>query len=321
MQLHYLLLALSCGLLSALGTWVLLPLLKRRLPDIPNARSNHKTTVPRGGGIAMIAAALLGMGLADVPVMIIAVAVLLASVSLLDDFKGLPPALRLLVQFLAVGIAISALPGRIFPDFIPLGAEWALVALCWIWFINLTNFMDGIDGISAMQAVMVCAGIVLMHAFKPWDLPSSLAVQAAILAACAYGFYLFNKQPARIFMGDVGSISLGFLTGYLLLCLAAYGYILPALILPAYYVSDATCTLIKRLLKKEKVWQAHADHAYQQAVRLRFTHAQVVARISWLNAALIGLALAASLSMMAGAACAVTAYGLTFWLMHRFTHA
>jgi UDP-N-acetylmuramyl pentapeptide phosphotransferase/UDP-N-acetylglucosamine-1-phosphate transferase len=317
---YYIMVALLSGLASALGTWVLLPVLRRRVMDMPNERSSHTVPVPRGGGIAMIAAALIGLAFTGLPVPIIAAAVLLAAVSFMDDLRGLSVKWRLLAQFIAVGLAIGTLPGDIFPEFVPHSLQLAAIALFWVWFINLTNFMDGIDGISAMQAIMTCVGIALIHWLRPW-LPSSLAVWACVLAASCYGFYLFNRSPAKLFMGDVGSVPLGFLVGYLLLNLAADGYPLPALILPAYYLSDATLTLVRRLLRGDKVWQAHREHAYQKAVQRGFTHAQVVARISWLDAALIALAMYGALSMMAGVATAIAAYGLTFWLIHRLSHA
>jgi UDP-N-acetylmuramyl pentapeptide phosphotransferase/UDP-N-acetylglucosamine-1-phosphate transferase len=314
-----LLIILLCGALSALGTWLILPALKRHVMDVPNDRSNHKEPVPRGGGVAMIAAALIGLVECGLPQGVFAATVLLAAVSFMDDLRGLPVSARLLAQLAAVALAISTLPERIFPDSVPLLLEWATIAFLWVWFINLTNFMDGIDGISAMQAIMVSAGIALIHWLRPW-LPSSLATEAGVIAASCYGFYLFNRSPAKVFMGDVGSIPLGFLIGYLLLTLAAYGYPLPALILPAYYVTDATLTLCKRLLRREKVWQAHSGHAYQQAVRGGLTHAQVVAWISWLNAVLIVLAMLGALSMMAGIATAIAGYGLTYALIRHFAH-
>lgn len=312
--------ALWAGVLSALGTWTLLPVLRRFVMDMPNPRSNHKAPVPRGGGIAMIAAMLLALTVAGVPVYVLIAAALLAIVSFVDDIRGLGAGIRLVAQVVTVAVALYALPGRIFPSFIPLPVEYIILAIAWIWFINLTNFMDGIDGISAMEAVMVSAGICIMHALYPW-IGQQLATSAAVIASCAYGFYIFNRSPPKVFMGDVGSIPLGFLMGYLLIVLASNGYLLPALILPAYYVGDATYTLIARQLRGQKVWQAHSEHAYQQAVRLGLTHKQVVTRISWLNGVLIVLAMCASLSIMAGVASLIVAYGLTFWLMYHFFHA
>jgi UDP-N-acetylmuramyl pentapeptide phosphotransferase/UDP-N-acetylglucosamine-1-phosphate transferase len=311
--------ALLCGVLSALGTWLLLPILRRHALDIPNARSNHKNPVPRGGGIAMIAAGLVGLVIAGLPLPIVCGVILLAVISFVDDIRKLSVLIRLAAQVIAVVLALSCVTQRVLPSFIPQALESLLLALAWIWFINLTNFMDGIDGISAMQAVMVSAGICLIRFLCP-QLPSDLAMQAAVVAAAAYGFYLFNKSPAKLFMGDVGSIPLGFIMGYLLLELAAHHYLLPALILPAYYVSDATFTLMKRQLNGKKIWEAHSEHAYQHAVRAGLSHATVVARISWLNALLIVLAMCASVSMMAGIFCLFAAYALTFGLIYHFTH-
>jgi UDP-N-acetylmuramyl pentapeptide phosphotransferase/UDP-N-acetylglucosamine-1-phosphate transferase len=157
----------------------------------------------------------------------------------------------------------------------------------------------------------------LVHpAFPLW-----LPVEAGIVAAAALGFYGFNRSPAKLFMGDVGSITLGFLTGYLLLELAIGGQWTSALILPAYYLSDATTTLCKRLWRGEKVWQAHSQHAYQQAVRAGFSHSEVVNKISGLNMVLVVLAMAATVSMMADVAMLVLAYGLTACLIRHFNHA
>ena len=316
----YIIIALLAGLFSGLGTFLLLPILRRHVMDEPNARSNHKAPVPRGGGIAMIAAALAGFAFLGAPTSLLASAVLLAIVSFIDDLHGLPPLVRFCTQVLAVACALSGMHGRIFPELLPHWLEYTAMALAWLWFINLTNFMDGIDGISAMEAIMICAGIILLRLAAPW-LSLTLTGEAAVLAMAAYGFYLFNRSPARLFMGDVGSIPLGFLIGYLLLELALHGYVLSALILPAYYLLDASLTLVRRLARGEKIWQAHSEHAYQKAVRAGLTHGQVVARISWLNALLIALAMTATVSMMAGALCLIAAYGLTFCLIHRFTHA
>jgi len=312
------LIALLTGLFSALGTRLLLPLLRRHVLDVPNARSNHAAPVPRGGGIAMIGAALVGLWVVGLPPLIIGGAVLLALISFLDDLRGMPPLIRLLAQAVTVALALSTLHGRVLPA-LPQMAEYILLALAWIWYINLTNFMDGIDGISAMQAIMTCAGVCLLHVMKPW-IPPQIAAQGAVIAMAAYGFYLFNRSPARLFMGDVGSVPLGFLVGYLLLQLAAAGYLLPALILPAYYVADASWTLLKRLFRRRKIWEAHREHAYQQAVQRGFTHAQVVSRVSWADVLLIGLAMAGSVSMMAGVLSLAAAYLLTFWLIRYFTH-
>jgi len=306
-------------LISLLGTRLALMLLSDfGIMDVPSARSNHTSPVPRGGGIAMVISALLFLASIGMNGSVLLAAVLLAVVSFADDLKSLPVSVRLLVQVVAVAIAASALPDHVFPAFVPHLCEGVFIALLWIWFINLTNFMDGIDGITSMQTILVSVGICLVCESVP-SLPRVLAQEAIIIAVAALGFYWFNGWPAKVFMGDVGSITLGFLSGYMLLTLAMNGQWIPALILPAYYLSDATCTLVKRFLHGEKVWQAHSLHAYQQAVRSGLSHRAVVCRISGLNVLLVMLAMVATVSMMAAVAMLIIAYGLTACLIRSFT--
>ena len=303
---------------SLVGTATVLPILRKRMLDMPNARSNHKTPVPRGGGIVMIAVALLCFFLIGVAPLIIIAGLLLAAVSFADDMRGMPVSIRFLTQFIAVGLAMTALPGRLLPEIVPIYVEWAFIALAWLWFINLTNFMDGIDGISALQTVMMMLGIILIQMFAG-PIPFWLTISAAVLAGCALGFLRFNLSPAKLFMGDVGSIPLGFLNGFLLLCLAIYGHMAAALILPAYYVTDATRTLIKRGLRGEKVWQAHSEHAYQKAVRGGMSHNAVVGRITMLNALFVALALCPAHTMMAGVITCTAAYVAALILVCRLS--
>lgn len=305
---------------SIFSTALVLKILTRaEVMDNPNERSNHKAPVPRGGGIAMIAVSLLCYAYMGLPPSLLGGALLLMAVSFVDDMRGLPARVRFAAQFVAVAIALPALQSRVLPE-LPPGIEWVLLAFIWLWFINLTNFMDGIDGISALQAIMMMTGIILFHTFAV-PLPIWLPVAAGVLAAGALGFLRFNLSPAKLFMGDVGSIPLGFLGGFLLLSLAAYGHVAAALILPAYYFTDATLTLIKRGLRGEKVWQAHSEHAYQKAVRSGMSHNAVVLRITLLNSVLVGLALVSSHSMMAGIFTVAVAYAAALTLVHRLSHA
>lgn len=298
-------------LISFAGTALALSWLRKlSVMDMPNARSNHKTPVPRGGGVAMVVSALLVLACYGVDRHVIMAAALLAVVSLADDIKGLPAHWRLVAQLAAVVLALSGLHIRLFPGFVPEFTEWGIIIVGWVWFINLTNFLDGIDGITSMQTIAVMVGICLLASVEP-SLPSWLAASAGIIAAATLGFYWFNRHPARLFMGDVGSVTLGFLTFFLLLGLAAHGAFIPALILPAYYMSDASFTLAKRLLRGEKVWQAHSEHAYQQAVRKGLSHAQVVCRISGLNMLLIVLAVSATHSVITAVLMLIIAYAVT----------
>lgn len=306
---------------TMLLTALLIPLLARgRMLDTPNARSNHSAPVPRGGGIALLGAALPCLLALQLHWLLLAACFLLALVSFFDDRRPLPAKVRFIAQVVAVGLALPLLPGRVLPGFIPLPVEYILLALGWIWFINLTNFMDGINGISALHTATSCGGIVLVY-YGTQGFPLQLALGAAVLAGGMLGFYRFNVTPAKIFLGDVGSVPLGFLSGFFLLCLASYGYWAAALLLPAYYLADATSTLLLRLSRGERVWEAHSSHAYQRAVRAGMSHEAVSGRIGLLGLLLAGLALLSAHSMMAAILCCAAGYGAVFLLIYRFRHA
>ncbi|HEX5453304.1 MAG TPA: glycosyltransferase family 4 protein [Stellaceae bacterium] len=263
--------------------------------DRPNERSSHTVPTPRGGGIAVIAAilaawlALTGAGALPPRLLTIAAgALLLAVVSWRDDRRGLSPAVRLLAQFAAVGLGVWALSGgAIFQGWLPPLLDRAAAALLWVWFVNLFNFMDGIDGLAGSEAAAIGGGLTLTAGFGVAADPG-LAVAAAAVATASLGFLRWNRAPARVFLGDVGSVPLGYLLGFLLLDAAARGHPWLALILPLYFLADATITLLRRLLRGERVWQAHREHFYQQAVRRGLGHAEVVRRVIAADLALIG---------------------------------
>ena len=282
-------------LLSLLGTRALIPLLRRRVLDRPNERSSHTTPTPRGGGIALVGAVLivwLGLtatGHLPPALPIIAAAGLgLAAVSWLDDLRGLSPAVRLAAQLAAVAIGMAALPrGAMFQGWLPPVLDGAAAALLWVWFVNLFNFMDGIDGLAGSEAAAIAIGLILI-------VPTpQTGMLAAAVAAASFGFLVWNWAPARIFLGDVGSVPLGYLLGFLLLGAAARGAWLPALILPLYFLADATITLLRRLARGERVWQAHREHFYQRAVQRGLGHAAVVQRVVAADLLLVGCGWAA----------------------------
>jgi UDP-N-acetylmuramyl pentapeptide phosphotransferase/UDP-N-acetylglucosamine-1-phosphate transferase len=194
----------------------------------------------------------------------------------------------------------------VFPG-LPVGFERVLAGVAWLWFINLFNFMDGIDGLAGSEAVAVALGYLVLTAHLDSQGPSSSL--ALIVAASAAGYLFWNWHPAKVFMGDAGSVPLGFLLGWLMLDLAVQGHWAAALILPLYFVADATVTLLKRGLRGEKPWQAHREHFYQRAVLGGATPPGVVWRTMAANAALIVLALASTGYPMAavGGAVAVVA--------------
>jgi UDP-N-acetylmuramyl pentapeptide phosphotransferase/UDP-N-acetylglucosamine-1-phosphate transferase len=286
--------AVATGLLTCLTTRMLIPILAHReILDRPNERSSHRVATPRGGGIAVIGSVLLAwVVLAQtktVPSGVFGVtlgAVLLAAVSWLDDLRGLSPAVRLLAQAVAVAIGVFVLPGPEEPFYL------AAIGLVWVWWINLFNFMDGIDGLAGSEAAAIAAGLLLFASVGAGSDPALRALAAAVTGA-AIGFLVWNWSPARIFLGDVGSVPLGYALGFLLLGLAVRGYWKIALILPLYFLADATITFTRRLLRGERVWQAHREHFYQQAVRSGLGHAAVVKRVIAADLVLIGCGWAA----------------------------
>ncbi|HWB48751.1 MAG TPA: glycosyltransferase family 4 protein [Stellaceae bacterium] len=291
-----LLVAAASFVVSCLGTRALIGLLRQRVLDLPNERSSHVVPTPRGGGIAVIAAiavawiAFAVAGIAPPPVAAVAVAGAgLAAISWLDDLRGLSQGIRLLAQFAAVVAGLWVLPtGLVFQGWLPPGLDAVAAALLWVWFVNLFNFMDGIDGIAASEAAAIAIGVVLLAAGN-----AGLTGPAAAVAAAALGFLVWNWMPARIFLGDVGSVPLGYVLGYLLYRLALAGKWEAALILPLYFLADATITLLHRLVRGARVWQAHREHFYQRAVQRGLSHAAVVIRVVAADIVLLGCAFAA----------------------------
>lgn len=292
---------LSTALLSFACTWLVLRYLEHRhIMDVPNKRSSHKTPVPKGAGLAVTTIVIVMIGFwLGTHLAIFAVPLLV--VSWLDDLSPVPPIWRLAVQALMVagGLGAIALSGDVFQGLLPKWLDMAIAGLIWLWFVNAFNFMDGIDAISAQQVTANAGGIVLLsfspllfNTFISAGSVGTLLPFALIMAGAAIGFWWWNNPPAKIFLGDVGSVPLGFLLGGLLLELAASGYWLAALILPMYYLLDAGLTLIYRLFRGERIWQAHRIHYYQLAAERWGSHGAVSWSIFAVNLVLIGLAVA-----------------------------
>ncbi len=300
---------------SILTTLIVLRSMRARaILDQPNDRSSHKVATPVGGGIAVIGVIAMewmlvwvldgaGNGFTYPIALLVILAVILAAVSWIDDVRGLSVVLRLLVQAFAVLIGIAALSahGRIFQGLLPYGLDVVLTTFIWLWFINLTNFMDGIDGITGVETGSISIGVLLIAPFAIASgaaigifLQPSFGLFGLVVGAAGIGFLIWNWAPARIFMGDVGAVPLGFLLGWMLLELAGSGLWIAALILPLYYLADSTLTLARRLLRRETITEAHRSHFYQQAAIRLGSHSVVVVAILALNIALVALAFVAS---------------------------
>ena len=283
------------------GVGVLILMLRHwAVLDQPNERSSHTIPTPRGGGGAVVFVINVLWGwhayeTGDVWLgVVLAAAAGLAAVSWIDDLRSLPPLTRLAAQCLAVAAGIASLQGDglFFQGVLPSSLDALIAAVGWIWFVNLFNFMDGIDGISGVETACVGAGAALIAFLAPnLDLPAP--VYGVTIAAAALGFLIWNWNPAKVFLGDVGSVPLGFMLGWILLDMAAAGLWASALILPLYYLADATITLGKRALRGENILRAHREHFYQHAVQSGKGHAQISLTILVGNLVLMALAVAA----------------------------
>ena len=189
----------------------------------------------------------------------------------------------------SVVVVVASGDTRILPQAAP-WVEQGLLVIGGVWFVNLVNFMDGIDWITAAEMVPITAFVALLGAAGL--LPLWAAAVGAALCGAMLGFAPFNKPAATLFLGDVGSLPIGLVVGWLLLKLAATGALAAAILLPLYYLADATVTLVRRLARGERVWEAHRRHYYQQAIDGNgFTATAVVAHVFALNLALAALAL------------------------------
>jgi UDP-N-acetylmuramyl pentapeptide phosphotransferase/UDP-N-acetylglucosamine-1-phosphate transferase len=325
------LIAVAAALLSAGLIAVLLPHLRTHAPASPNARSSHRVTTPQGGGagviVAMLAVALGAAALfhtlqgGDVRQLLALTmgAALLAVVGGIDDIRGLAPLPRLIAQCAAVGLVIALLPPdlRLLP-MLPWWIEATGLLIGGIWFVNLTNFMDGIDWMTVAEVVPVTGAIVLLGLLG--IVPPLPTLVALALLGAMLGFAPFNKPVARLFLGDVGSLPIGLVLGWLLLRVAGRGELAAALILPLYYVADATLTLIRRMAAGEPIWQAHRSHFYQRAIDGGFSVPEIVAHVFAVNLALVGFALiaVATTSRMISLAALIVGAVLVGWLLLRF---
>ncbi|MFI7838712.1 glycosyltransferase family 4 protein [Pseudomonas asiatica] len=299
--------------------------------DVPNARSSHKVPTPRGGGVAIVVSFLVGLlALAFAGALhtslvwgLFGAGLIAALVGFLDDHGHVPARWRLLGHFSAAAWGLVWLDGapplELFGTVFSLGlVGHVLAAVYLVWMLNLYNFMDGIDGLASVQAVTACIGGALLC----WlgGQASQLWLSGLMLASVA-GFLIWNFPPAKIFMGDAGSGFLGIMLG--LLALQAT-WVSPAffwswLILMGVFVVDATWTLIRRLLRGEKVHEAHRSHAYQFASRQYGSHRVVTLSILLINIVwLIPLALLVGSGKLDGIAGLVMAYAPLVFLAIKF---
>jgi Fuc2NAc and GlcNAc transferase len=279
--------------LTYFGVWVFRRWSSRReIFDIPNERSSHTEPTLRGGGVIIVIICLFAFLILSIfsgqqIIWSYLIGALIVSiVSLFDDVKTISPFWRFLCHSLAAGMVIWQVQGfdkLLIPFYgiVQTGFGGNVIAFLWIvWLINAYNFMDGIDGIAASQAVTAGIGWLLIGVLYNFD---QIGLYGGVVAFSALGFLIHNWQPAKIFMGDVGSAFLGFTFAVFPLLNRERienpvldGY-LPwiAGFLVWFFVFDAVLTLIKRMLRGEKIWQAHREHLYQRLVIAGISHSTV----------------------------------------------
>ncbi|OCW24925.1 glycosyltransferase family 4 protein [Pseudomonas sp. S3E12] len=304
---HLLWLAPFVAALALVLTWFLRRYaLSRSLIDIPNTRSSHSIPTPRGGGVAIVVSFLVmlpvffinGMALPSVIWALLGGGVAVAILGFLDDHGHIAARWRLLGHFSAALWAIfwiDGLPAITFPG--------GMINLSWfgnvaavfylVWLLNLYNFMDGIDGLASVEAMCVCLGACLVYLLGGY---SMLIWLPLLLSMAVLGFLYWNFPPAKIFMGDAGSGFLGFVLGVLSLAAAWQNADLlwVWLILLGVFIVDATFTLVRRLVRGDKVYEAHRSHAYQFASRkvgghLPVTLSVLAINLLWLTPIAIGV--------------------------------
>ena len=287
--------ALAALIVLTLASWALTGLVRRyalraQLLDVPNERSLHRTPTPRGGGIAVVAVtlggllagAVLGRIPSDVAWALGGGGLLVAIVGWRDDRGDVPARVRALVHAAAACWAAWWIWGELTPAAVA-------GAVCILWAINLYNFMDGVDGLAGAEATSVgtIAGVLILLGGR-----ADLALVSFIIAGAAGGFLGWNWPPARIFLGDVGSGFLGYVFGAFSLIVGRSGALPLALclLLAGVFAVDATITLVRRMLRGERWYQAHRSHAYQRLVESGWSHAAVTTTVLLINLGLGALA-------------------------------
>jgi UDP-N-acetylmuramyl pentapeptide phosphotransferase/UDP-N-acetylglucosamine-1-phosphate transferase len=266
--------------------------------DVPNDRSSHSVPTPRGGGLGLGILMIIFLGLSfffykqTTIIWALTGFALLMLIGWLDDRKSIGILPRLLCQFGAVMIGSFSLPNdfQLFGGVLPHWLDVTLMIIGWVYFINLFNFMDGIDGLAAVQAMTCCIGAAILSYLAFGQ--NYTMMLSFVIAGLFAGFLFFNWHPAKIFLGDVGSLPFGFIIGFILIMLAGRGYAIPAFLLIAYYAADGIITMARRHFKGEKIWEAHRSHYYQKAAIAMGRHDKVVIWVLLANIACFGAAIA-----------------------------
>jgi UDP-N-acetylmuramyl pentapeptide phosphotransferase/UDP-N-acetylglucosamine-1-phosphate transferase len=294
-------LGITVGIASAVGSALALRFLRwRQIVDRPNERSSHSLPTPRGLGLAVVPLVLASwLGIAAIGtstprevLWVCAGALALAVLSWVDDVRRLSVAPRLLTQIIVVVVGVLLFEGPLLVPiaWVPAALQKAAMVVLWLGLINQVNFTDGIDGHLGTSLASVFGGLFVVTLLAKTS--SVMGAFSLAIAGAAAGFLLYNWAPAKGFMGDVGSVPLGYLTGWLLLREASYGLWAPVVILPLFYFADTAVTYGRLIAGGTKFWRPHRTYLYQRAART-MGHARVVSTVALCNAVLLGCAVLA----------------------------
>ena len=278
------------------------------LLDYPTDRSNHDVPKPKCAGLILIPlliiATLLVFFLEKIYnttwLIIFGFCLILCALSFLDDLKSINSKIRLVFQFFCVASSVLMINENILNELQLEKLEFLYVyqlslyeimffffaVILWVWITNLFNFMDGMDGISVVQVSFfsLCTNFLAILGL----IEINFLYFSLILLSISIAFYSVNKPPAKIFLGDVGSIPFGFLIGFIIIYhMIKSELIIPFLIIIMYYLLDSSLTLFGRMLKKENIFEAHSNHFYQKLIRKGYSHKYVLAKIIILNSILL----------------------------------
>jgi UDP-N-acetylmuramyl pentapeptide phosphotransferase/UDP-N-acetylglucosamine-1-phosphate transferase len=270
----------------------------------PNHRSAHTVATPQGAGLAVTLSVLTGCGLAIhfwpgvagpnlLP--ILAAAAALSVLGALDDAHALPVSWRLVGQTLAAIVLALSLPRgfQVLPDILPLAVERGLIVLGAVWFVNAINFLDGLDWMTVAMVVPMTLAVAALQALGA--VPVKVGLLGLALLGAILGFAIFNKHPAKVFLGDAGSLPIGFCLAFMLIFVAK-AHLAAALLLALYPVADATLTLLRRIVAGEAFFSPHKTHFYQRAVTQGLRVPQVTARVFLLGLLLAFLAVVTAIA-------------------------
>ena len=322
----------SIFILSLLMTWGLRKYaIIRSVLDVPNDRSSHSVPTPRGGGMAIVAAFLLALIVSiflnliqlQVFLAMFGAGIVVATIGFFDDHAHIHARWRLAGHFLAAIWALYWLGGvSLLTGFgltIELGVVGNLLAIFYlVWMLNLYNFMDGIDGIASVEAICVCTLAAFIYWLSGYE---GLMLPPLFLSAAVLGFFCWNFPRALIFMGDAGSGFLGVTIGILSLAAAICepNLLWVWLVLVGVFIVDATYTLFRRLVRHEKIYEAHRSHGYQFAARQLCSHIPVTIGVAVINIFWLGpIALAVALGALDGVIGVFIAYAPLLLLAAKF---